>query len=109
MQKNPESLLYGLSLTQDGLTTSNCTIMAGGYVKIGQLVVVSLRVQQTGGANFFVRGFPTYTSGTNRVPVSMVDVDTNTPIGTGIATNGELGYASSTTHQYIISAVYIAD
>lgn len=109
MQKNPESLLYGLSLTQDGLTTSNCNIMAGGYVKIGQLVVVNMRIKQTGGANFYVRGFPTYTSIANRVAASIVDTDTNAPIGTGIATNGELGYASSTTHQYIISATYIAD
>lgn len=52
--KNP---FVGLSYTQNGLEASGCTIVGGGYAKLGNIVIVNIRIQATS-AGAFVRGFP---------------------------------------------------
>lgn len=46
-----------LSQTQTGLTPSNCTIVGGGYTKLGNLVIVNIRFTLTDSAAS-ISGFP---------------------------------------------------
>ena len=55
--KTLNSDLTSLSQTQTGLTPSNCTIVGGGYTKLGNLVIVNIRFTLTDSAAS-ISGFP---------------------------------------------------
>lgn len=52
--KNP---FVGLSYTKNGLVPGNCTIVGGGYAKLGNIVIVNIRINATS-AGALVQGFP---------------------------------------------------
>lgn len=52
--KNP---FVGLSYTNNGLVTTGCTIVGGGYAKLGNIVIVNIRIQVTS-VGAVVQGFP---------------------------------------------------
>ena len=54
------------SYVSSGLTCTGCEIIAGGYTKIGNLVVVCMRIKATAtGNDKLISGFPAYTKKTN--------------------------------------------
>lgn len=96
-----------------GLTTTNCTIAAGGYHKLGKLVVVNIRVTASASNACSIYGFPTYNANVpyNIVSCSIVDIGNsafcNSPAylryDGGLLFNGENGKT------YAISMVYMCD
>ena len=78
IEKNtlPNDLAYSTSLSY-----SACSYVAGGYCKVGNLVIVNLRVKYTGttgaGKLMQIGGFPTYSNKTvnakNIVPLTVYD------------------------------------
>ena len=52
-----DNLCRGLSYTTNGLVPSGCTIVGGGYAKLGNIVIVNIRIQVTS-VGAFVQGFP---------------------------------------------------
>lgn len=100
------------SLTSTGLTPTNCTITDGGYAKIGNLVIVNMRIVpksgMTASEHIEISGFPAY-SGGNRVAFTTQRADAFT--ATSIRNNGILQiYPSSgaiSTDAILCSGVYI--
>lgn len=50
--------------TKNGLAFSNCSYIAGGYTKIGNLVIVDLRVMSNSVSVLQIDGFPSYSNKT---------------------------------------------
>lgn len=60
----------GLSYTTSGLTPTNCTIVSGGYCKIGNLVIVNVRLTATAESGVQIAGFPSYS---NKASAGVID------------------------------------
>jgi len=61
------------SYTTSGLTPTNCTILGGGYCKIGNLVIVNMRIKFTSTSGVTITGFPAYGNKTsNTYPLEFV-------------------------------------
>ena len=87
-----------LSYTKDGLTTSKCVIEDGGYAKLGNLVIVNLRIKFTEttstGAMTIMSGLPQSITNTNNVAFS--NNRTNDVVNTQLnGTSLQLGLANS--------------
>lgn len=96
-----------------GLTTSDCSIDAGGYHKFGKLVVVNLRLATTSGS-FSVNGFPTYNGQFSKNIVAC----TINNIGDSTSENGLFAYISrsgvltcvgTSGKTYAIFSIYMCD
>ena len=71
------------AITATGITCNKGTITAGGYTKIGSLVVVSLRIVMSetvgNGENITITGLPkSANSGANYIPINV-----NVPVANG--------------------------
>lgn len=61
------------SYTTSGLTPTNCTIVGGGYCKIGNLVIVNMRIKFTATSGITITGFPSYGGKTgNTYPLEFI-------------------------------------
>ena len=95
----------------------NCEYVAGGYTKIGNLVVVDIRIKCKNGGDVQLSGFPTYTNkttnGKNIVPVTvynMTDENTTNIKYSALAVNGFINLLSGIADkEYSLSATYICD
>lgn len=97
------------NLTATGLSFSNCELVSGGYVKIGNLVIINMRISATNvERNKHITGFPGY-SDQNRVSMSCLDYATNKLIPCAVDTNGDLGIYTTETNGYMISGCYITN
>lgn len=104
-QLNPSAYI------SEGLTYDNCTYIKGGYVKIGKLVIVNIRiaVDDTGAS---VSGFPTYfnKSNINIVSCSVMGTGSSIAYKGYISQDGKLTIENVLANSnYVISASYIAD
>ena len=64
------------SLITTGLTFSKCSYVRGGYCRIGNIIIIELRIKITSGPNdwdYVITGFPT-TSG-QEIPLNLYDVN----------------------------------
>lgn len=99
------------TLKATGLSYTNCTYVHGGYVEIGNLVVVNIRVKaDSTAASASIGGFPAYTSSQGtRVPVTIYCASNETFSKISyLFTNGDIILGSvSLNNTYAISAVYI--
>ena len=103
------------SLTQTGLTTSNCTIEYGGYARIGNIVILNFRITTTATASqnsTLISGFPTYTTSgavNNAVGVLAENISDHTYLDCYINKSGNLinalNVASGKT--ILLTGVYI--
>lgn len=98
------------TLKTTGLSYTNCTYVHGGYVEIGNLVVVNIRVKANDTASASIAGFPAYTSSQGtRVPVTIYCASNETFSKISyLFTNGDIILGNvSLNNTYAISAVYI--
>lgn len=99
--------------TTSGLTFSNCTFAGGGYFKIGNLVVINMRLVLTS-ANPYptVSGLPIYDGSANFVPLSAYSVSIGISDHTSgwISPQGVMNIVSGSgnSNNVIISAMYLA-
>lgn len=111
---------YPLAFSRENLTvnTTNCSIDKGGYVKIGKLVIVNIRLALTSsgkaaGGKTFVSGFPVpLRDGENTLNV--VSLSNQTKDVTVIITyEGNLNSTNATTETtqsgLLIAGVYICE
>ena len=86
---------------------TNVTVNSGGYYKLGNLVIVNIRLTISSGASNtnIVYGLPTY-SGENRV-----SVQNNKNLDLSITPEGKLQYSSTSvpTGTLIITASYVVN
>ena len=108
-------LLSNLTYSTDGLTFSNGTILDGGYCKIGNLVIVNMRINVTTGISagtVFMSGFPAALS-TLGSTTGFVAVTASSPTASvSMRVNGSIinGSSSSTlSGAYMLSCVYLAE
>lgn len=94
-------------MTDSGLTFTNCTYRAGGYVKIGNLVIVNLRVSQTQGNFIKIEGFPSYSGIYNLATVTVLDANDDTVKAPTMQSNGTIQFNVSGTDTFIIGGCYI--
>lgn len=95
----------------------NCEYVAGGYTKIGNLVVVNIRIKCTNDGAVQINGFPTYTNksnnGKNIVPITvynMTDENTTNIKYSALAVNGFANLLSGIANkEYSLNATYICD
>lgn len=71
------------AITATGITCNKGTITAGGYTKIGSIVVISLRISLSetvnSGDSIIINGFPrSANSGSNYIPINV-----NVPVANG--------------------------
>ena len=103
------------SYTTSGLTPTGCSIVTGGYYKLGRIVIVNIRIKASGTSSVItVSGFPTYSgiTTTNMVGVSGNATNNNKPpsayIGaTGVLTVQHEGMAADVG--YLLSTIYLCD
>lgn len=89
--------------------TGNCTIDAGGYIKIGSIVIVNIRFTLTGNWPI-IRGFPRpIQNGINTIGICGYDGQNEKTAFGYINTNGELRIpqAYGDTGVILVTAVYI--
>ena len=96
-------------LTSTGLTASKCTIVSGGYAKIGNLVIVQIRVSNSSEAeNRIITGFPAYNSiSQNCVEMTASDYITSDRVRTNIEPNGTMTIYSTNTNGEFITGCYL--
>lgn len=98
-----------------GLTVENCTIVAGGYCKIGKLVIVNIRATKTDTGLLKISGFPAYTnrSATNIVPAAVFNMTDETLSDISYCAINAAGVltvkSSSTNKDMAISVSYLCD
>ena len=97
----------------NGLTTNNCSIDAGGYHKLGKLVVVNIRLATTSGS-FSVSGFPTYSSQISKNIVACTinnigDAAIDYELFAYISRTGALSCFGASNKTYAIFSVYMCD
>lgn len=112
MAKTPVEYEEYVTLTRTGLTPNGCTINRGGYAKIGNLVIINLRITKTASGQCTVSGFPAYaSSGDNFVALTAVDVSSNnSPLGCIMRVHGEITITSSSSSgTFAISGCYICE
>lgn len=96
------------SLTTQGLTTSECTITSGGYCKIGNIVIVNIRIfNSTNPVNRHVHGFPKYSSGINSVALNGFNYMDSEFVPCAMTYDGTLDINTKSDGGEIISGVYI--
>lgn len=97
-------------LTSSGLVPTNCSILGGGYAKIGKHVVVNMRVQKTTGTALYIDGLPSYT-GENKVIALAMDIDTanNDLSGGSLLASGQIRLNTTQNHTFVINAEYVCN
>lgn len=98
-----------------GLTTENCTIVAGGFCKIGKLVIVNIRATKIDAGLLKISGFPAYTnrSASNMVPAAAFNMTDETLSDISYCAINAAGVltikSSSTNKDMAVSVVYLCD
>lgn len=64
--------LTKVNYVSSGLTSTTCTINAGGYYKIGRIVIVNVRITSSTTGTVTLSGFPTYNSITTTTCVGLM-------------------------------------
>lgn len=112
---NAKTVISGSYITT-GLTTENCTIKEGGYCKIGNLVIVNMRLTKSESGAMRVAGLPTYgdSNTPNIVPASAYNMTDETHSDITYSAINSLGVLSilSTTVAYkdiAIMATYLSN
>lgn len=102
-------VLTPMAYSTTGLSYTNCTYVAGGYCKIGSLVIVNMRITITGAiatSVVFITGFPKpIDENTN-----MVQVSNNVNGGFTLKTDGSLSNGStglSSGNAVLFSVAYL--
>lgn len=103
--------LLDAPLSASGLTTENCSIVSGGYAQVGNFVIVNIRVANDTSSNYrYIRGFPSYAGGYNRISCMTFDYDTNEIVRAALLDDGVLSiynvHASSGQFVSTIYAIY---
>ena len=97
--------------TSTGLTITNGTISEGGYCKIGNVVLVNIRLQATEtGSVVDIVGLPTYT-GANKVVCSGANFSDDISAYAYITNGGHLFIKASdvvASKNYVVSGMYLA-
>lgn len=105
--------LNGLSYSTDGLTFSSGTILDGGYCKIGNLVIVNMRINVTTtipAGNTFMTGFPRALSTLGDTTGFVAFASSNPNISVSMRVNGTLingGSGTSMSGAYMLSGTYL--
>ena len=95
------------TLTTQGLVPQHCTIVAGGYAKIGNFVIINLRVSHdSSSANATISGFPSYSGSYNRAAMSAYDYGTSTWTPCSVDNTGTISIISDSQNGFLISGVY---
>ena len=110
------STVMNNSYTTSGLSYTNCSYIDGGYSKVGDIVIVNIRIKVTA-VSPSISGFPSYRSKTtnNKNIVSASIYNSNNVNETGLccilkagSSGAELNlYKATVDNEYAISTVYI--
>lgn len=103
------NLCSGLSYTTNGLVTNNCTIVGGGYVICGNIVIVNFRANTTA-AGAVISGFPTtaFTESGNILGGSAYDTANERSVDFYVNHDGVLTFpAAFGTGTFLVSFVYL--
>lgn len=96
----------------EGLTYNNSAYVAGGYFKIGRMVVVNLRISSISASNITINGLPSYSSvaSSTIVKANIFDTsDANLTMNGTINANGTLTIVNSNSGRtLIVSAMYLS-
>ena len=104
-----------LSYISSGLTVNNGTLQAGGYCKIGNLVIVNIRIKATtSNSSVTISGLPTYSTKatTNLIPCTCSNFSDSKPAYASVLQNGNCSILSTDViadKVYVVSAVYLCD
>lgn len=104
------------SYTTSGLTPTNCTINAGGYCKIGNLVIVNMRITALADSNVQITGFPSMNEKVSAGVIDYISTIGGTAAlaetvmgGNGTAYVYKVGSSTLTNQMVRFSFVYICD
>lgn len=95
-----------------GLTCEGCEIVAGGYYKIGQCVLVAMEIVATASGNLSISGFPSYSSlSENDIALcNAYDQAWGDPVkNVKISKSGVMTFTGSGEWHYLITASYLCD
>ena len=107
----------GKSYISSGLSYNGCSYVAGGYVKIGNLCLINIRVTANDQSTLEITGFPKYTNKTlslkNIVPCNAFNMtdDSSANYYATVRHDGMLKvYGGMVVNkEYAVSAIYLAD
>ena len=79
-------------LSVQGLIPTDCVIIAGGYSRIGSIIIINIRLTKTvdAGSTIAVTGFPGYSGTLNQVTLNAFDYETNEKLSCVVTPQGEL-------------------
>ena len=107
------SLLNGLTYSTSGLSFSSGTILDGGYCKVGNLVIVNMRINVTTSipaGNSFMSGFPPALSTLSSTTGFVAFASSNPNISVSMQVRGTLvngGSGQTMSGAYMISGTYL--
>ena len=100
--------MFHPSLKNSGLTPTYCSITEGGYYKIGNIVIVQMRISNSSDVqNRLISGFPPYSGVYNHVVLTGLDYETLINVPVTIDTDGILTVMDTTSNGVIITGCYI--
>lgn len=100
--------MFRPALNSNGLTPTYCSITEGGYYKIGNIVIVQMRISNSSDVqNRLISGFPPYSGVYNHVVLTGLDYETLINVPVTIDTDGILTVMDTTSNGVIITGCYI--
>ena len=100
-----DNRIFPDSYSIEGLTFTRCFYVAGGFIKIGKIVIVNLRIKVvTAGTNDYITGLPIPLSNNTATFLHATDIG-------AVMINGDTGTIRATldVDDYVFSGVYICD
>lgn len=103
------NIFTDLQYTTEGLTTSNCVINNGGYYRIGNIIIVNMRINPTvTGLNSFVSGLPKASVNGTTLAIGNTTDGTGTAYFASVSGSGVLRANIPTANKnYSIGGIYI--
>ena len=100
------TILIGNIIIPSGLTLADCTITTGGFVKLGKLIVVNIRITSSRTQSFgrLITGFPTPVVG--YVAVTGFNNTKKSSVNGIIDGSGNLWIGTEINDDIILSATY---
>lgn len=95
--------------TSTGLTPQNCTLTGGGFARMGNTIIVNLRIRASAANQCNINGFPAGIAGNNIISCAIMKTSDRTSKGGYISVEGLLStQALEVDSEYVISTVYLA-
>ena len=95
--------------TSTGLTPQNCTLTGGGFARMGNTIIVNLRIRASAANQCNINGFPAGIAGNNIISCAIMKTSDRTSKGGYISAEGLLStQALEVDSEYVISTVYLA-